>query len=137
MGAVIKGALKVWAFAVALSAVIHVVAAEEPVLRGTDGNVKRLPYMPDQIYDLTVADRTLLAIDFPTGEHVKAVAQSTAPVFHVQRTGDTLQVTADRPGEKMGLNVTTTRGTYHLQITSIGDALQAAHIVHFVTPSAN
>ncbi|OAJ54660.1 hypothetical protein A6V36_35850 [Paraburkholderia ginsengiterrae] len=95
-----------------------------------------MPYVPDQIYDLTVADRTLLAIDFPTGEHIKAVAQSTAPVFHVQRTGDTLQVTADKPGETMGLNVTTTRGTYHLQIASIADALTAAHIVHFVTPSA-
>jgi type IV secretory pathway VirB9-like protein len=114
----------------------HEVTAADPVLRGTAGNVQRLPYMQDQIYDLKVADRTLLAIDFPSGEHIKAVAQSTAPVFHVQRTGDTFQVTADRPGEKMGLNVTTTRGTYHLQIASIGDALPAAHIVHFVTPSA-
>jgi hypothetical protein len=77
------------------------------VLRGTEGVVRRLPYMQDQIYDLTVADRTLLAIDFPDGEHIKAIAQSTAPVFHVQQRGDTLQVAAERPGEKMGLNVIT------------------------------
>jgi type IV secretory pathway VirB9-like protein len=132
----VRSALTAVATAVALSAVAHAVTAADPVLRGTEGNVQRLPYMPDQIYDLTVADRTLLAIDFPRDEHIKAIAQSTAPVFHVQRTGDTLQVTADKPGEKMGLNVTTTRGTYHLQIASIDDALQAAHIVHFVTPSA-
>lgn len=132
----VRSALTTVGVAVALSAAAHAVTATVPVLRGTEGNVQRLPYMPDQIYDLTVADRTLLAIDFPRAEHIKAIAQSTAPAFHVQRTGDTLQVTADKPGEKMGLNVTTTRGTYHLQIASIDDALRAAHIVHFVTPSA-
>ncbi|WP_082902859.1 TrbG/VirB9 family P-type conjugative transfer protein [Paraburkholderia ginsengiterrae] len=132
----VRSALTAVVVAMALSGVAHAVIAADPVLRGTEGTVQRLPYVPDQIYDLTVADRTLLAIDFPTGEHIKAVAQSTAPVFHVQRTGDTLQVTADKPGETMGLNVTTTRGTYHLQIASIADALTAAHIVHFVTPSA-
>jgi type IV secretory pathway VirB9-like protein len=104
------------------------------VLRGTEGVVRRLPYMQDQIYDLTVADRTLLAIDFPDGEHIKAIAQSTAPVFHVQQRGDTLQVAAERPGEKMGLNVITTRGMYHLEITSVSDPLSAASIVHFVAP---
>ncbi|MGF6971676.1 type IV secretory pathway VirB9-like protein [Paraburkholderia sp. JPY465] len=129
-------ALTVGALATALSVMTQEVTAADPVLRGTAGNVQRLPYMPDQIYDLKVADRTLLAIDFPHGEHIKVIAQSTAPVFHVQRTSDTLQVTANRPGERMGLNVTTTRGTYHLQIASIDDPLQAAHIVHFVTPSA-
>ena len=102
------------------------------VLRGTEGVVRRLPYMRDQIYDLTVADRTLLAIDFPDGEHIKAIAQSTAPVFRVQQRGDTLQVAAERPGEKMGLNVITTRGMYHLEITSVSDPLSAARIVHFV-----
>ncbi|WP_175164819.1 hypothetical protein [Paraburkholderia fynbosensis] len=122
--------------AAALSTVAHAVTAADPVLRGTAGNVQRLPYIPDQIYDLAVADRTLLAIAFPCDEHIKTFAQSTAPVFHVRRTGDTWQVTADRPGEKMRPNVTTTRGTYHLQIVSIDDALRAAHIVHFVTPSA-
>jgi type IV secretory pathway VirB9-like protein len=104
------------------------------VLRGTEGVVRRLPYMRDQIYDLTVADKTLLAIDFPEGEHIKAVAQSTAPVFHVQQRGDTLQVAAELPGEKMGLNVITTRGMYHLEITSVSDPLSAASIVHFVAP---
>jgi type IV secretory pathway VirB9-like protein len=104
------------------------------VLRGTEGVVRRLPYMQDQIYDLTVADRTLLAINFPDGEHIKAIAQSTAPVFHVQQRGDTLQVAAERPGEKMGLNVITTRGMYHLEITSVSDPLSAASIVHFVAP---
>ncbi len=104
------------------------------VLRGTEGVVRRLPYMRDQIYDLTVADRTLLAIDFPDGEHIKAIAQSTAPVFHVQQRGDTLQVAPERPGEKMGLNVITTRGMYHLEITSVSDSLSAASIVHFVAP---
>jgi type IV secretory pathway VirB9-like protein len=132
----VRSNLTAVAVAAALSVLAHAATAADSVLRGTEGNVQRLPYMPDQIYDLTVADRTLLAIDFPSCEHSKAVAQSTAPVFHVQRTGDTLQVTADRPGEKMGLNVTTTRGTYHMQIASIDDAQQAAHIVHFVTPSA-
>jgi type IV secretory pathway VirB9-like protein len=104
------------------------------VLRGTEGVVLSLPYMQDQIYDLTVADRTLLAIDFPDGEHIKAIAQSTAPVFHVQQRGDTLQVAAERPGEKMGLNVITTRGMYHLEITSVSDPLSVASIVHFVAP---
>ena len=104
------------------------------VLRGTEGVVLRLPYMQDQIYDLTVADRTLLAINFPDGEHIKAIAQSTAPVFRVQQRGDTLQVAAERPGEKMGLNVITTRGMYHLEITSVSDPLSAASIVHFVAP---
>jgi type IV secretory pathway VirB9-like protein len=103
------------------------------VLRGTEGVVRRLPYIRDQ-YDLTVADRTLLAIDFPDGEHIKAVAQSTAPVFHVEQRGDTLHVAADRSGEKMGLNVITTRGMYHLEITSVSDPLSAASIVHFVAP---
>ena len=124
------------AAAAALSAMAHAATAADPVLWGTGGNVQRLPYMPDQIGDLKVADKTFLAIDFPSGEHIKAVAQSMTLVFHVQRTGDTLQVTADKPGERMGLNVTTTRGPYHLQIASIDDALRAAHIVHFVTPSA-
>ena len=104
------------------------------VLRGTQGVVRRLPYMRDQIYDLTVADKTLLAIDFPDGEQIKAIAQSAAPVFHVKRRGDTLQVAADRSGEKMGLNVITTRGMYHLEITSVSDPLSAASIVHFVAP---
>jgi len=104
------------------------------VLRGTEGVVRRLPYMRDQIYDLTVADKTLLAIDFPDGEHIKAVAQSTASVFHVDQRGDTLQVAAERPGEKMGLNVITTRGMYHLEITSVSDPQSAASIVHFVAP---
>jgi len=104
------------------------------VLRGTEGVVRRLPYMRDQIYDLTVADKTLLAIDFPDGEHINAIAQSTAPVFHVEQRGDTLQVAADRPGEKMGLNVITTRGMYHLEITSVSDPQSAASIVHFVAP---
>jgi type IV secretory pathway VirB9-like protein len=90
--------------------------------------------MRDQIFDLTVADKTLLAIDFPEGEHIKAVAQSTAPVLHVEQRGDTLQVAADRPGEKMGLNVITTRSMYHLEITSVSDPMSAASIVHFVAP---
>jgi hypothetical protein len=107
------------AVVVALSVMNHEVTAADAVLRGTEGNVQRVPYMPDRIYDLKIADRTLLAMDLPRDEHIKAVAQSTAPVFHVQRTGDTLQVTADRPGEKMGLNVTTARGTYPMQIASI------------------
>jgi hypothetical protein len=113
----------------------HEVRAADPVLRGTAGIVQCLPYMPDQIYDLKIADRTLPATDFPRDEHIKAVAQSTAPVFHVQGTGHAPQATAERPGEEMGLNVTTPRGTYHMQIASIDAALQAAHIVHFVTLS--
>lgn len=98
----VRSALTAVAIAVALSAVAHAVTAADPVLRGTEGNVQRLPYMPDQIYDLTVADRTLLAIDFPRDEHIKAIAQSTAPVFHVQRTGDTLQVTATGRAKRWG-----------------------------------
>jgi type IV secretory pathway VirB9-like protein len=123
------------AVAAALSVMNHEVTAGDPVLRGTEGNVQRVPYMPDQIYELKIADRTLPARDFPRDEHIKAVAQSTAPVFHVQRTGHALQATADRPGEEMGLNVTTTRGAYHMRIASIDAALQAAHIVHFLTLS--
>jgi hypothetical protein len=107
-------ALTAGAVAATLSLMTHEVTAADPVLRSTAGNVQRLPYMPDQIYDLKISGRTLLTMDFPRDEHIKAVAQSTAPVFHVQRTGDTLQVMANRRGEKMGLNATTTRGTYHM-----------------------